>query len=46
MSDDGKMAAYVVEVKRGGPADVQAKLQEGKILFHLFFIFTLMGTMW
>ncbi|KAK3697739.1 hypothetical protein QZH41_001479 [Actinostola sp. cb2023] len=29
MSDDGKMAAYVVDVKRGGSADVQAKLQEG-----------------
>lgn len=29
MSDGGKLAAFVVDVVRGGPADMQAKLQKG-----------------
>ncbi|XP_032240219.1 regulating synaptic membrane exocytosis protein 2 isoform X4 [Nematostella vectensis] len=29
MSDDGKLAAFVTDVVRGGPADLQAKLQKG-----------------
>lgn len=33
MSDGGKLAAFVVDVVRGGPADMQAKLQKGNASF-------------
>ena len=30
MTDDGKLGAFITEVRKGGPADRQAQLQIGK----------------
>lgn len=30
MTDDGKLGAFVTEIRKGGPADRQAQLQTGR----------------